>query len=167
MNQNAKTIGLSRMLQRQFGVDVPIAQLESAVTLGQFQDIVLALVRKSGAPCDERALRERVCKVVMVNYRLTFRHAVYEFSCLKCRQRLGVGGVRLGNQRWTGMLDNFHLQNPGCLVSFVRDIDAVCPHCGCEYTYYSEDASLRLRGGHGLPCDLNDAGLRQGGVERG
>jgi hypothetical protein len=145
MNPNTKTIGLSRMLKQQFGVDVPVAQLESAVTLGQFQDLVLALVRKPGAQCDERALRERVERVVMVNYRLTFRRAVYEFSCLKCHQRLGVEGVRLGNQRWKDFLDGFYRQNPSCLVSFVRTLHAACPSCGCEYTYHSEDASLRFR----------------------
>lgn len=145
MTQNAKTIGLSRMLKQQFGVDVPVAQLASAVTLGQFQDIVLAFVRKSGTPCDERALRERVERVVMVNYRLTLRRAVYEFRCLKCHQRLGVEGVRLGNQRWKAILDNFRRQNPGSLVSFVRTVHAVCPSCGCEYTYHGEDASLHFR----------------------
>ena len=156
MKLNTKTIGLSRMLKMHFGVDVPIAQLESAVTLGQFQDIVLALVRKSGTPCDESPLRERVCRVVMVNYRLTFRRAVYEFSCLKCHQRLGVEGVRLGNQKWKDFLGSFHRQNPGCLVSFVRGVHAVCPRCGCEYTYHSEDVSLRLRGGHGFTRDSSD-----------
>jgi hypothetical protein len=158
MNQNTKNIGLSRMLKKQFGVDVPIAQLESAIVLGQFQDIVLALVRKSGAPCDEWALREKVIKVVMANHKLTFRRAAYDFICLKCHQRLGVEGVRLGKQRWKEFLDNFYRQNPGCLVSFGRTIHAVCPHCGCEYTYHGEDASLRFRipraDGEPLPATL-------------
>jgi hypothetical protein len=163
--QNTVNTGLSQMLERQFGVKVPAARLESARTIGQLQDIVLSLLFTLGKAIDERAVQTRVCKVAMVNYRMPFRRAAYNFLCLKCHQRLGVEGVRLGNQRWAGFLDNFRLQNPGCLVSFVRDVDAVCPRCGCEYTYHSEDASLRLRGGHGLACDLNDAGLRQGGVE--
>jgi len=160
MNQNTGNIVLSRMLKKEFGVDVPIAQLESAGVLGDFQSVVLALVRKSGAPFNERALRDRVIKVVMANYNLTFRRAAYDFNRLKCQQRLGVEGVRLGNQRWKDFLGRYCRANLGLLVSWVRDVHAVCPRCGCEYTYRSKDASLRLRGGHGFAPDLNDAGVK-------
>jgi hypothetical protein len=70
---------------------------------------------------------------------------VREFVCVACGARLGEESVRLARERWNATVAELHAKSPGIKFRLVRDIDAVCPSCGHEYTYRDTDKSLAPR----------------------
>lgn len=88
--------------------------------------------------------------VAAVHLRISNRRLlklVREFVCVACGARLGAESVRLASERWNATVAELHAKSPGIKFRLVRDIDAVCPSCGQEYTYRDKDKSLAPRTG--------------------
>lgn len=68
-----------------------------------------------------------------------------DLDCASCGARLGAEAIQLGTQRWAAIVARHHAMYPGTRLRLVRDVDAVCPSCGCEYVYRDVDRSLILR----------------------
>jgi hypothetical protein len=70
---------------------------------------------------------------------------VSDFVCLTCGTRLGAEALRLADERWATTIADRQAKYPGVKYRLVRDMHAVCPGCGCEYTYLDADRSLARR----------------------
>jgi YgiT-type zinc finger domain-containing protein len=68
-----------------------------------------------------------------------------DLDCASCGARLGAEAIQLGAQRWAAIVTRHHALYPGTRLRLVRDVDAVCPRCGREYSYQDADRSLILK----------------------
>lgn len=80
-----------------------------------------------------------------------------DLDCASCGARLGAEAIQLGAQRWAAIVARHHEMYPFAKLRLVRDVDAVCPRCGCEYSY--RDNALRVR--IDTPPDIVDAQQRK------
>src|SRR5688572_22759875 len=61
---------------------------------------------------------------------------ISNFVCVSCGSTLGPEAIRLGDERWSAIVDDLRKRLPKAKrFRTVRDIHAVCPKCGCEYMY--------------------------------
>jgi predicted RNA-binding Zn-ribbon protein involved in translation (DUF1610 family) len=66
-------------------------------------------------------------------------------DCASCGARLGAEAIQLAAQHWAAIMARHQAMYPGTKLRLVRDVDAVCPHCGREYSYRDVDRSLILK----------------------
>jgi hypothetical protein len=67
------------------------------------------------------------------------RAAARDFACLNCGQRLGEEAITLGDEAWARKMAEHEgpwIEDVG--LRMVRQLHAVCPHCGAQYEYVRE-----------------------------
>lgn len=67
------------------------------------------------------------------------------FACVECGQILGVEAIQLADERWEEMSEERRRLYPHIKFRLVRDLHALCPHCGCEYRYQEAEATFIVR----------------------
>lgn len=127
---------LSSMLAAQLRISVPIESLLGRETRDDLLAIVLPLIPHPGATFEQRrALEKRVFDMSVASYQWARNQVTCSFDCPNCGRRLGAEALQLADDHYSRRMDEVHRNNPGCLISLIRDADAVCPHCGVRYFY--------------------------------
>jgi predicted RNA-binding Zn-ribbon protein involved in translation (DUF1610 family) len=68
------------------------------------------------------------------------------FVCEQCGEVLGVEAIRLADERWDEMeLQMMRIEEPVARVVRSRLLDAICPHCGCQYLYHKMEQTFLKR----------------------
>ena len=78
-------------------------------------------------------------------YQKRLRGLAEGFPCVECGQNIGVEALQLGDDRWDEMLAERRRLYPNIKFRLVRDLQALCPHCGCEYRYQEAEATFIVR----------------------
>ncbi len=74
------------------------------------------------------------------------RQLASRFVCLECGEILGVEAIRLADERWDEMeLQMMRIEEPVARVVRSRLLDAICPHCGCQYLYHKMEQTFLKR----------------------
>jgi len=74
------------------------------------------------------------------------RNLASRFVCLECGEVLGVEAIRLADERWDEIVKAIISRNePGTRLRLVRTVDAICPHCGCQYLYRKVERTFVVR----------------------
>ncbi len=97
------------------------------VALGLLLPVVLPVV----AVLEARDRRRRV-------------RAAEAFSCLRCGQILGREGLERGDAAWREHFAALQRRYPHHFLRVVRDVHAVCPHCGARYGFDKDARTFRL-----------------------
>ena len=146
MNRSQKNRTLSLMLEKHLGVRVAAGRLEEAKTTGELLSVVLPLLPAPGRTyLERRTVEDRVARIQMASYRRTRRDVILNFVCLRCHKRLGAQAVHLANEAWLAFLMDATGAYAPAVGRLIRDLHAVCPSCGCEYTYNGAECHLRVR----------------------
>jgi hypothetical protein len=146
MNLIQESRTLSLMIEKHLGVRVAAERLEETKTTGDLLSVVLPLLPAPGRTyLERRTVEDRVARIQMASYRRTRRDVIFNFVCLRCHNRLGAEAVRLANGRWLAFLMNAEGASAPLVGRLIRDLHAVCPSCGCDYTYNGAECLLRVR----------------------
>ena len=78
-------------------------------------------------------------------YQKRLRGLAEGFPCVECGQNIGVEALQLADDRWDEMLAERRRLYPNIKFRLVRDLQALCPHCGCEYRYQEAEATFIVR----------------------
>lgn len=70
------------------------------------------------------------------------RKVICSFTCISCGTKLGEKSMRLADERWSVIMADMQARYPNARVRVVRDLDAICPRCGCEYKYRDANGVL-------------------------
>ncbi len=70
--------------------------------------------------------------------------AAEAFGCTHGGQTLGREGLALGDAAWTEHFAVLRRKYPHSELRVVRDVYAVCPHCGARYGYDKDARTFRL-----------------------
>ncbi|KAA0139020.1 hypothetical protein FYZ48_10190 [Gimesia chilikensis] len=74
------------------------------------------------------------------------RQLASRFVCEQCGEVLGVEAIRLADERWDEMeLQMMRIEEPVARVVRSRLLDAICPHCGCQYLYHKMEQTFMKR----------------------
>ncbi|QDT84508.1 hypothetical protein MalM14_21680 [Gimesia chilikensis] len=74
------------------------------------------------------------------------RQLASRFICEQCGEVLGVEAIRLADERWDEMeLQMMRIEEPVARVVRSRLLDAICPHCGCQYLYHKMEQTFLKR----------------------
>lgn len=81
------------------------------------------------------------------------RQLASRFVCLECGEVLGVEAIRLADERWDEMELQMmrkeepvmRIEEPVDRVVRSRLLDAICPHCGCQYLYHKMEQTFLKR----------------------
>ena len=74
---------------------------------------------------------------------LRLRKLVGQFLCVACGAKLGINALRIADQRWAEEVRRIQAVSPRAkIVRMIRRLHAVCPGCGCEYTYLEKRHTL-------------------------
>ncbi|MEQ8854048.1 hypothetical protein [Gimesia sp.] len=74
------------------------------------------------------------------------RQLASRFVCLECGEVLGVEAIRLANERWDEIVKAIIAKSePGTRLRLVRTVEALCPHCGCQYLYHKMEQTFLKR----------------------
>lgn len=74
------------------------------------------------------------------------RQLASRFVCVECGEVLGVEAIRLADERWDEIVKAIISRNePGTRLRLVRTVDAICPHCGCQYLYRKVERTFVVR----------------------
>ncbi len=60
------------------------------------------------------------------------------FVCVGCGQVLGQAALDRADAEWAEFVAKLHREHPGYRFRLVRDVDAVCLHCGARYHFDQE-----------------------------
>ncbi len=146
MNSSQENRTLSLMLEKHLGIRVAAERLEERKTFGDLLSIVLPLLPAPGRTyLEQRTLDDKVAKIQMASHRRTRRDVIFNFVCLRCHNRLGAEAVRLANERWLAFLVDAKGASAPLVGRLIRNLHAVCPSCGCDYTYSASECHLRVR----------------------
>ena len=78
-------------------------------------------------------------------YQKRLRGLAEGFACVECGQNIGVEAIQLADQRWDEMSEERQRRSPNIKFRQVRNLQALCPHCGCEYCYQEAEATFIVR----------------------
>ncbi|EDL59005.1 hypothetical protein [Gimesia maris] len=68
------------------------------------------------------------------------------FVCVECGEVLGVEAIQLADERWDEIVKAIIAKSePGTRLRLVRTVDAICPHCGCQYLYRKAERTFEVR----------------------
>lgn len=70
--------------------------------------------------------------------------AAEAFGCVRCGRLLGREGLARGDAAWAEHFTALQRAHPYSKLRVVRDVYAVCPHCGARYGYDEEARTFRL-----------------------
>ena len=74
------------------------------------------------------------------------RKSVITFHCLQCGSILGAQSIHLANKKWASILTAILNSHPDDVrLRIVRDLDAICPDCGCPYVYRDQERTFVVR----------------------
>ena len=74
---------------------------------------------------------------------LRLQRLVDEFPCIVCGGLLGAEALLIANGRWAQEVEKRRAASPDWIIMrMIRHVHAVCPHCGCEYTYRDRENAL-------------------------
>ncbi len=78
-------------------------------------------------------------------YQKRLRGLAEKLACVECGQILGVEALQLADERWEEMSEERRRLYPHIRFRLVRDLQEICPHCGCEYCYQEAEATFTIR----------------------
>ncbi|WP_145454260.1 hypothetical protein [Gimesia panareensis] len=65
------------------------------------------------------------------------------FVCVECGEVIGLEAIRLADERWSKIVEKILSENNTEIrLRLVRTVDAICPHCGCQYCYREEEQTF-------------------------
>ncbi|HAH46255.1 hypothetical protein [Gimesia sp.] len=68
------------------------------------------------------------------------------FVCLECGNMIGVEAIRLADERWSEIVKIIMSKSdPGIRLRLVRTVDAICPHCCCQYRFRETEQTFVVR----------------------
>ncbi|QDT21056.1 hypothetical protein [Gimesia chilikensis] len=74
------------------------------------------------------------------------RQLASRFVCEQCGKVLGVEALQLADERWDEIVKEIIAKSePGTRLRLVRTVDAICPHCGCQYLYRKAERTFVVR----------------------
>ena len=65
------------------------------------------------------------------------------FACLQCGEVLGRAALERADTIWVAHVEQLHREHPGYRFRLVRNVHAVCTHCGKRYRF--DDKLLTLQ----------------------
>lgn len=82
------------------------------------------------------------------------RKVIWSFTCVSCGAKLGEKSMRLADERWSVIMSDMEARHPNERFRVVRDLNAICPQCGCEYVYRDANCELipRKKPANGSPA---------------
>jgi hypothetical protein len=88
-----------------------------------------------------------IVPVVAVQHALYYwrmRAAARKFACLSCGSYLGSDAIRLADEAWSQHFSDLQAKNPGVRfrTRIVRDLRAICPHCGARYGFLERERTF-------------------------
>lgn len=67
------------------------------------------------------------------------RQLASRFVCEQCGEVIGVEAIRLADERWSKIVEKIRSEiDSEIRLRLARTVDAICPHCGCQYCYREE-----------------------------
>ena len=73
------------------------------------------------------------------------RHVCAErFVCVGCGQVLGRDALTRADTDWAEYVARLHRERPGVRFRLVRDVNAVCGHCGARYRFDEKAAMFSV-----------------------
>ncbi|WP_232093296.1 hypothetical protein, partial [Gimesia panareensis] len=71
------------------------------------------------------------------------RQLASRFVCEQCGEVIGAEAIRLADERWSKIVEKIRSENDSEIrLRLVRTVDAICPHCGCQYCYREEEQTF-------------------------
>ena len=80
--------------------------------------------------------------VLQWRYRARMRRVVCGFTCLTCGARLGLEAIRLGDEHQAKKVAELHAKYRGERLRIIKEVDAICPECGAEYSFRDKEQVL-------------------------
>ncbi|MBN70070.1 MAG: hypothetical protein CME32_12430 [Gimesia sp.] len=78
-------------------------------------------------------------------YQKRLRGLAEKYVCVECGELLGTEAIQLADERWEEMSEERRRRSPNIKFRLVRNLQAICPHCGCEYRYQEAEATFIVR----------------------
>jgi predicted RNA-binding Zn-ribbon protein involved in translation (DUF1610 family) len=126
------------------GIRVPAEMLVGRNTSKELLSVVLPHLSEPGKTYEaRRAIEDRIGSMQLACYQRTGHQIICNFVCPKCNRRLGGQALRLGRDYYNQVMREAHEKSPGCLITVLRGVAAVCPHCGGRFVY-TEERTLAL-----------------------
>lgn len=67
------------------------------------------------------------------------------FVCVRCGGTIGGEAIQLADERWEEMSEERRRLYPKIKFRLVRNLQALCPHCSCEYCYQEAEDKFIVR----------------------